>query len=99
MEYYFDYFLQSLIERTFKKTYHFDNVVVQADIDEDALGMLTFKAKTFNDDYTHVATYGGYVQRDASEIIITQVNGVYLTKMIETQNGIRYTEQFIHLPI
>ena len=97
MEHNIDLFLQSLIARTFKKTYHIDNVVVQVDIDN--LGMLNFKAKTFNDDYTRVATYGGYVQRDASEIIITQVNGVYLTKMIETSHGILHTEQFIHLSI
>ena len=92
-----DLFLQSLIARTFKKTYHIDNVVVQVDI--DGIGMMNFKARTFNDDYTHVATYGGYVQRDASEIIITQVNGVYLTKMIETSHGTLHTEQFIHLSI
>ena len=97
MEYNIDFFLQSLIAKTFKKTYNVDNVVVQVDIDD--LGMLNFKAKTFNDDYTRVATYGGYVQRDASEIIITQVNGVYLTKMNETEYGIQYTEHFIHLPI
>ena len=92
-----DIFLQSLIERNLKKTYNIDNVVVQVDIDE--LGMLNFKAKTFNDDYTRVATYGGYVQRDASEIIITEVNGVYLTKMNEKEYGIQHTEHFIHLPI
>ena len=97
MDYYFDLFLQSLIARTFKKTYHIDNVVVQVDIDD--FGMLNFKAKTFNDDYTRVATYGGYVQRDASEIIITEVNGVYLTKMNETEYGTQHTEHFIHLPI
>ena len=97
MEYNIDLFLRSLIARTFKKTYHIDNVVVQVDIDD--LGMMNFKARTFNDDYIHVATYGGYVQRDASEIIITRVNGVYLTKMIETSHGTLYTEQFIHLPI
>lgn len=97
MDYNFDFFLQSLIARIFKKNYRSDNVVVQVDIDD--LGMMNFTAKTFNDDYTQVATYGGYVQRDASEIIITQVNGVYLTKMIETSHGILHTEQFIHLPI
>ena len=97
MEYNIDLFLQSLIARTFKKTYHIDNVVVQVDIDD--LGMMIFNARTFNDDYTHVATYGGYVQRDASEIIITRVNGVYLTKMTETSHGIIYTEHFIHLSI
>ena len=90
-------FLQYLIERNLKKTYNVDKVVVQIDIDE--LGLINFKAKTFNNDYTRVATYGGYVQRDASEIIITQVNGVYLTKMNETDYGIQHTEHFIHLPI
>ena len=97
MEYNFDLFLQSLIARIFKKTYHFDNVVVQVDIDD--LGMLNFKAKTFNDDYTQVATYGGYVQRDASEIIITQINGIYLTKIVETSNETRYVDNFIHSSI
>ena len=97
MKHSIELFLQSLIERILKKTYNIDNVVVQVDV--DYLGMLNFKAKTFNDDYTRVATYGGYVQRDASEIIVTEVNGVYLTKMNETEYGIQHTEHFIHLPI
>lgn len=97
MKHSIELFLQSLIERILKKTYNIDNVVVQVDIDE--LGMLNFKAKTFNDDYTRVATYGGYAQRDASEIIITQVNDVYLTQTHETEYGIEHTEHFIHLPI
>ena len=97
MDYYFDLFLQSLIARTFKKTYHIDNVVVQVDIDE--LGMINFKARTFNDDYSNVATYEGYVQRDASEILITRVNEKYLTKMVETQDEIHFTHNFIHLSI
>ena len=97
MEYNIDYFLQSLIERIFKKTYHADNVVVKVVIDET--GIIKFNAKTFNDDYTQVATYGGYVQRDASEIIITEVNGDYLIKMVETPNEIRYIDNFIHLSI
>ena len=97
MEYNFDLFLQSLIARTFKKTYHIDNVVVKVDIDE--LGMINFKAKTFNDDYSNVATYEGYVQRDASEIFITRVNEKYLTKMIETPNETHYVDNFIHLSI
>ena len=97
MEYNIDYFSQSLIARTFKKTYHIDNVVVQVDIDD--IGMIKFNAKTFNDDYSNVKSYSGYVQRDASEIIITEVNGDYLIKMVETPNEIRYIDNFIHLSI
>ena len=97
MEYNFEYFLQSLIARTFKKNYHTDNVVVTVDI--DYLGMINFKAKTFNNDYSNVATYEGYVQRDASEILITRINKRYLTKMVETQNEIQFIDNFIHLSI
>ena len=97
MDYIFDLFLQSLIARTFKKTYHIDNLVVQVKINE--LGMINFKAKTFNDDYSHVATYYGYVQRDASEIVIIRINENYLIKMVETQNEIQYADNFIHLSI
>lgn len=97
MDYYFDLFLQSLIARTFKKMYHVDNVVVHVNIDD--IGMINFKAKTFNDDYSNAATYEGYVQRDASEILITRINGKYLTKMVETQNEIQFTDNFIHLSI
>ena len=97
MEHIFDLFLQSLIARTFKKTYHIDNVVVQVGIDK--VGMINFKARTFNDDYSNVATYEGYVQRDASEILVTRVNEKYLTKMVETSNETRYVHNFIHLSI
>ena len=97
MDYYFDLFLQSLIARTFKKTYNIDNVVVKVNI--DGLGMMNFIARTFNDDYSNVETYTGYVQRDASEIVITGVNGNYLTKMVETQNETHYIDNFIHLSI
>lgn len=97
MDYNFESFLQSLVARTFKKTYHIDNVVVQVDIDE--VGMIKFKAKTFNDDYSNVATYEGYVQRNANEIVITRVNEKYLTKMVETPNEIHFTHNFIYLSI
>ena len=97
MDYDFDLFLQSLIARTFKKNYHVDNVVVQVNINE--LGMINFKAKTFNDDYSHMATYEGYVQRDASEIVIIRINENYLIKIVETQNELHYTDNFIHLSI
>ena len=97
MNYDFDLFLQSLIARTFKKNYHVDNVAVQVNINE--LGMINFKAKTFNDDYSHVTTYEGYVQRDASEIVIIRINENYLIKMVETQNELQYADNFIHLSI
>ena len=97
MENNFDLFLQSLIARIFKKNYHVDNVIVKVDIDE--IGMINFNAKTFNDDYSNVKSYSGYVQRDASEIIIIEVNGDYLIKMVETQDEIRYIDNFIHLSI
>lgn len=97
MEYTIDFFFQALIAKTFKKTYHVDNVVVQVDIDE--LEMIIFKAKTFNDDYSNVATYEGYVKNDASEILITRINEKYLTKMVETQYEIQFIDNFIHLSI
>ena len=97
MEYNIDLFLQSLIERKLKKTYNVDNVVVQVDIDE--FGMVNFKAKTFNDEYSKSITYKGYVEETAGAIIITKINDVNLVKIIETSHGTRYESNFVTLEI
>ena len=60
---------------------------------------LEFEAVTFNDEYSKVVTYKGYVEEAAGTIIITKVNDVNLIKSIEMPRGTRYEANFITLEI
>ena len=74
------------------------NMVVRLKYNKDIYN-LEFEAVTFNDEYSKVVTYKGYVEEAAGAIIITKVNDVNLIKSIETSHGTIYESNFITLEI
>ena len=92
-------FMTRLIEKVIRRNAHcYKNMVVRLKYNKDIYN-LEFEAVTFNDEYSKVVTYKGYVEEGAGSVIITKVNDVNLIKSIETPHGTRYEANFIALEI
>ena len=92
-------FMSRLVEKVIRRNAHcYKNMVVRLKYNKDIYN-LEFEAVTFNDEYSKVVTYKGYVEEGAGAVIITKVNDVNLIKSIETQHGTRYEANFIALEI
>ena len=92
-------FMSRLVEKVIRRNAHcYKNMVVRLKYNKDIYN-LEFEAVTFNDEYSKVVTYKGYVEEGAGAVIITKVNDVNLIKSIETPHGTRYEANFIALEI
>lgn len=99
MEEYSKVFITGLIEKILRRKAHcHKNMVVRLKYNKDIYN-LEFEAVTFNDDYSKVVTYKGYVEETAGAVIITKVDNVNLIKSIETPHGTIYESNFITLEI
>ena len=99
MEEFSKVFITRLVEKVLRRNaYCYKNMVVRLKYNKDIYN-LEFEAVTFNDEYSKVVTYKGYVEEGAGAVIITRVNDVNLIKSIETQHGTIYESNFITLEI
>ena len=99
MEEFSKMFITSVVEKVLRRNAHcYKNMVVKLKYIKDIYN-LEFEAVTFNDEYSKVVTYKGYVEESAGSIIITKVNDVNLIKSIETPHGTIYESNFVTLEI
>ena len=92
-------FITRLVEKVLRRNTHcYKNMVVRLKYRKDIYS-LEYEAVTFNDEYSKVLTYRGYVEEGAGAVIITKVNDVNLIKSIETPHGTIYESNFITLEI
>ena len=99
MEEFSKVFITRIVEKVLRRNAHcYKNMVVRLKYNKDIYN-LEFEAVTFNDEYSKVVTYKGYVEEAAGAVIITKVNDVNLIKSIETPHGTRYEANFITLEI
>ena len=99
MEEFSKVFITRIVEKVLRRNAHcYKNMVVRLRYRKDIYS-LEYDAVTFNDEYSEVVTYRGYIEEGAGAVIITKVNDVNLIKSIETQHGTRYEANFITLEI
>ena len=99
MEEFSKVFMTSLVEKVLRRNAHcYKNMVVRLKYNKDIYN-LEFEAVTFNEEYSKVVTYKGYVEEGAGAVIITKVNDVNLIKSIETPHGTIYESNFVTLEI
>lgn len=99
MEEFSKVFITGLVDKVLRRNSHcYKNMVVRLKYRKDIYN-LEFEAVTFNDEYSKVVTYKGYVEEGAGAVIITKVNDVNLIKSIETSHGTIYEPNFITLEI
>ena len=92
-------FITRLVEKVLRRNAHcYKNMVVRLKYNKDIYN-LEFEAVTFNDEYSKVVNYKGYVEEVAGAVIITKVNDVNLIKSFETPHGTIYESNFITLEI
>ena len=69
-------FITGLVEKVLRRNAHcYKNMVVRLKYNKDIYN-LEFEAVTFNEKYSKVVTYKGYVEETAEAVIITKVNDV-----------------------
>lgn len=99
MEEFSKVFITRIVEKVLRRNAHcYKHMVVRLKYNKDIYN-LEFEAVTFNDEYSKVITYKGYVEETAGAIIITKINDVNLVKIIETSHGTRYESKFVTLEI
>lgn len=99
MEDYSKVFITCLIEKILRRNvYCHKHMIVRLKYNKDIYN-LEFEAVTFNDEYSKVVNYKGYVEESARAIIITKINDANLIKIIETPHGTTYVSNFVTLEI